>query len=114
MIKIIIPIIGIIVILIVIFSQNKNITIENVNEIKNATIIDVRTEEEYNEGHLENSINIPLDIITTINIDKNETIYIYCRSGTRSKEAADKLKELGYINIIDLGGILNKKIELVK
>ncbi len=100
--------------LIVIFTQKKKITIENINEITNAIIIDVRTSEEYKEGHLENSINIPLDNIETIDIEKSESIYIYCRSGTRSKEAYNKLKELGYMNVYDLGGILNKNIELVK
>lgn len=68
-------------------------------------VIDVRTEEEYNEEHIVDAINIPLDNIESIDLDKNTTIYVYCQSGNRSKEATQKLNELGYSNVYDMGGI---------
>ncbi len=71
-------------------------------------IIDVRTEEEYALGHLDNSINIPVDYLTEDrleNINKDEYIFLYCRSGVRSVTAANILIELGYVNVYDLGGI---------
>ncbi len=80
-------------------------------------IIDVRTNAEYNEGHLKESVNIPLDEIESITkkySDKDSLLYLYCQSGTRSKEAVNKLIDLGYTNIYDLGGINNQNLELVK
>lgn len=46
--------------------------------------------------------------------DKEQTIYVYCRSGNRSKQAAKKLAELGYTNVVEIGGILDWKGEIVK
>ena len=78
----------------------------------NYIIIDVRYDYEYNEGHLVDAINIPYESIDkNINIDKNKTILVYCKSGKRSKIAYDKLKELGY-DVIDLGAY--DKIDLKK
>ncbi len=72
-------------------------------------ILDVRTEEEFNTGHIQGAILIPNETINTeppaILPDKNATILVYCRSGNRSKQAADKLVEMGYTQIYDFGGI---------
>lgn len=66
-------------------------------------VIDVRTKEEYDTGHVKGSINIPYDEIDeSINLDKNKTILVYCRSGKRSHIAYETLKNLGY-EVIDLG-----------
>ena len=74
---------------------------------KNSTIIDVRTEQEYKEGHLKNSIHIPLaDIKNKINDqvkDKDQKIILYCRSGRRSGIAEKILKEMGYKNVVNAG-----------
>lgn len=74
-------------------------------------LIDVRTKEEYNEKHIEGSILVPLDVleekIDEVVKDKNKEIIVYCRSGRRSKKAANILLELGYNNVYDLGGIIN-------
>ena len=74
-------------------------------------ILDVRTEDEYNEFHIENAINIPDYEIGTkaedILKDKNQTIFVYCRSGRRSKGAAKELVTLGYTNVIDFGGVID-------
>ena len=72
-------------------------------------ILDVRTAEEYSEKHIPGAINIPNETIGADDIpelpDKDQLILIYCRSGNRSKQAADKLVKLGYTNIMEFGGI---------
>ena len=70
---------------------------------KNYTIVDVRTEEEYNEGHVKKAINIPYDTINKkTSLDKDKTILVYCQSGKRSNIAYNTLKKLGY-TVYDLG-----------
>ena len=70
-------------------------------------IIDVRTIDEYNSGHIENSLNIEWQTIDNINeyIAKDEKIYLYCRSGNRSGKAQNILINMGYKDVINLGGI---------
>lgn len=72
-------------------------------------IVDVRTKEEYAEKHIPDAINIPNETIGKEEIpelpDKEQLIMVYCRSGNRSKQAADKLVSLGYSNIVEIGGI---------
>ena len=75
-------------------------------------LIDVRTPEEYNSGHIEYAENIDFysgKFTTEFNkLDKEEPIYIYCRSGSRSKQTGAKLSAMGFKEIYDLkGGILN-------
>lgn len=87
------------------------------NEYSEYTIIDVRTFPEYNGGHIEGAINIPVDGInsdTIKNIDKSDAIIVYCQSGNRSKQAASKLIDLGYINVYDLGAISEYDGNIVK
>ncbi|HBY21614.1 MAG TPA: rhodanese-like domain-containing protein [Clostridiales bacterium] len=83
---------------------------QNLEENKNIILLDVRTVEEYKEIHIPGSILIPLDEITKENMekkipDKQALIYIHCRSGGRSKIAYGLLRELGYTNMYDIGGI---------
>ena len=72
-------------------------------------ILDVRTPEEFRERHIPNAINIPNETIGAEDIqelpDKDQLILVYCRSGNRSKQASGKLAELGYTNIVEIGGI---------
>ena len=72
-------------------------------------ILDVRTEEEYEEAHIPGAICIPNETIGSAEIpelpDKDQLIMVYCRSGNRSKQAAEKLAKLGYTNIVEFGGI---------
>ena len=74
-------------------------------------ILDVRREDEFAEGHIPGAINVPNEMIGSEEIvalpDKEQIIYVYCRSGNRSKQAAAKLVQLGYTNIIEFGGILD-------
>ena len=69
----------------------------------------MRTESEFRERHIPNEINIPNEEIGTEEIeslpDKEQLILVYCRSGNRSKQASAKLVELGYSNIVEIGGI---------
>ena len=80
-------------------------------------ILDVRRPDEFAAGHIPNAINVPNETIGTAEIpelpDKNQLIMVYCRSGRRSKEAAAKLVKLGYTNIVEFGGILDWKGEIV-
>ena len=71
------------------------------------TVIDVRTLDEWNSGHLESAIHIEWQNITSIqsNIPKNEEIYLYCRSGNRSGKATKILLDAGYTNVINAGSI---------
>ena len=79
-------------------------------------IIDARTQEEYDQGHIPGAIVIPHEEITekaeAVLQDKNQLILVYCRSGRRSKIAADALVELGYTNIKEFGGILDWPYEV--
>lgn len=73
-----------------------------------AIIIDVRTADEYNEGHIANSINIPVDNINEITYEKDTKIIVYCASGVRSANAAKALVDAGYTNVYNLdGGLIN-------
>lgn len=80
-------------------------------------ILDVRTPEEFAEKHIPNAINVPNENIGTDEIsqlpNKDQLIMVYCRSGRRSKEAAEKMVKLGYTNIVEFGGILDWKGETV-
>ena len=80
-------------------------------------ILDVRRPDEFAAGHIPNAINVPNESIGTDEIpelpDKDQLIMVYCRSGRRSKEASEKLVNLGYTNIVEFGGILDWKGEIV-
>ena len=81
-------------------------------------LLDVRRDDEFEEGHIPGAINIPNESIGTEEIaelpDKNQTIYVYCRSGNRSKQASQKLVDLGYTDVIEFGGIIDYSGELEK
>ena len=77
-------------------------------------VIDVRTLEEFESGHIEDSSNIEWQEISSIadNINKDQKIYLYCRSGRRSQNATDILVDLGYKEVTNLGGIEDAAIFL--
>lgn len=74
-------------------------------------ILDVRRADEFAEGHIPGAVNVAnediLDVEPAELPDKNQTIYVYCRSGNRSRQAAAKLAKMGYTNIIEFGGIID-------
>lgn len=92
--------------------------LELMREDSGYVLVDVRRADEFEEGHIPGAINLPNESIGTEKIpelpDKDQTIYVYCRSGNRSKQAARKLAELGYKNIIEFGGILDYSGEIEK
>lgn len=86
--------------------------------ISQEIVVDVRTREEYDGGHIENAVLVPNESIGSempeTLPDKEATLLIYCRSGRRSKDAAQKLLALGYQNVYDFGGVIDWPYELVK
>ena len=99
-----------------------NITAEEAKQIMDSEegyiILDVRTQEEYDQGHIPGAILIPNTEIEAraeeVLTDKNQLIFVYCRSGRRSKLAAEALVELGYTNIKEFGGIIDWPYEVEK
>jgi hypothetical protein len=91
---------------------------KNIMSTQKAIVVDVRSLEEYNEGHIPNAISVPLETIEneaeTKLKNKDDLILVYCRSGRRSREAALRLIEKGYTNVIDFGGIQDWNGEVVK
>ena len=92
-----------------------NITAQEAKQIMDSEegyiILDTRTEEEYDEGHIPGAIVISHEEIADkaedVLTDKDQLILVYCRSGRRSKIAAEALAELGYTNIKEFGGIID-------
>jgi len=74
-------------------------------------ILDVREQEEYDEGHIPGAILLPYtqvdELAESMLIDKNQMILVYCRSGRRSKIAAESLAKLGYTDVREFGGIID-------
>ena len=84
-----------------------------------AIIVDVRREDEYKSGHIPGAVLLTMEKIneetaTKVLPDKNQMILVYCRSGRRSKIAAQNLFDLGYTNLIEFGGILDYTGEIEK
>lgn len=120
--------------------ENKETTIKNINATENNTlgyeqitgeqakllmdnetdyvIIDARTTEEFEEGHIDGAILIPeYEILERAEKElpqKDQLILVYCRSGRRSKIAAQALVDLGYTNVKEFGGIIDWQYEIVK
>lgn len=96
-------------------AEYKKITAEEAKERMDkddkVVILDVRTEEEYQEGHVPGAIVIPNETISSEPLeelpDMDQEILVYCRSGNRSAQAAKKLAEAGYTQVYDFGGIID-------
>ena len=84
---------------------------QGVQEYKNAAgavLLDVRTPQEYREGHIPGSQNVPLqqlDKVEEVTENKDTVLYVYCRSGARSRQAISLLQAMGYTNVLNIGGI---------
>ena len=98
----------------------RNITAQEAKQIMDTqqgyVILDTRAQDEYDESHIPGAILIPHDEITEkaegILTDKDQLILVYCRSGRRSKLAAEALQKLGYTNILEFGGIIDWPYEV--
>lgn len=91
---------------------------EIIDNKSNIIIIDVRREDEYQTGHIEDAICIPNEVISnqaeSLLPDKEQEILVYCRSGNRSSQAVNKLLDLGYTNVKDFGGIIDWPYKIIK
>ena len=98
-------------------SDDSNVNYMKAKELiinNGAILVDVRTEDEYNSGHIEGAVLLTLDDIdkdTAYDVigDVDNYVIVYCKSGVRSEEAYNKLKDLGYNNVYNLGSIDNWK-----
>ena len=73
-----------------------------------AILLDVRTPQEYREGHIPGSQNVPLqtiDKVRTVAENKDTPLFVYCHSGGRSRQAVQRLGQMGYRNVTNIGGI---------
>lgn len=79
-------------------------------------VLDVRTKQEYEEGHIPGAVLLPLDELdeTAQNVlpDKEQVILVYCRSGNRSRQASELLSKKGYSDIYEFGGIMTWPYEI--
>lgn len=98
------------------FNLFKNIDINDglkkMKCINGAVLLDVRTREEYIDAHIPGSLNIPLDKLQTVESripDKNTPLFVHCLSGGRSRQAVHFLKNIGYSDVTDIGGIHDYK-----
>ena len=96
----------------IVFADDK----KEVSQSFNPILIDVRTHAEWGDGHIETAIHIPLDKISNtiegVIEDKDQVIYLYCRSGNRSGQAEVALKSIGYVNAKNIGGIKDASTNL--
>lgn len=85
-----------------------NQSILDYQSTQDAVLLDVRTPQEYREGHIPGSENIPLaalDQVEGIAASMESPLFVYCQSGARSRQAVCLLKDMGYCNVINIGGI---------
>ena len=88
--------------------------ISDEKNLDNVLIVDVRTPEEYKEGHIKYAVNYSSNEITNNESNKDKQIIVYCRSGRRSAQSAKILVDNGFTNVYDAGGVNSYKYELVK
>lgn len=82
--------------------------VQEFNDTTGAYLLDVRTPQEYKNGHIPKSKNVPLQSINTVTqvvIDKDAPVFVHCLSGNRSGQAVSQMKIMGYTNVKNIGGI---------
>ena len=89
---------------------------ENINDLvaecrgtEGAVLLDVREDDEFRAGHIPGAVNVPLSLISSIDIPKDRPLYVYCLRGSRSKSAVGALRQMGYADAKSIGGILSYK-----
>ena len=85
-----------------------NESIKEYQSLSGAVLLDVRTPQEYKEGHIPKSKNVPLqmiDRVTSVVKTKDTPLFVYCYSGSRSNQAVNELRRMGYSNVTNIGGI---------
>lgn len=96
-------------------SSDINRDVAQYRQTQGALLLDVRGTDEYAEGHIPGSVNIPLQVLPTkkgLPEDMDTPIFVYCRSGGRSRRAAAFLEKIGYENVKNIGGLMDWKGEL--
>ena len=91
-------------------SSDINRDVEQFRQTPGAMLLDVRGADEYAEGHIPGSVNIPLQVLPTgkgLPEDLETPLFVYCRSGGRSRRAAAFLEKAGYEHVKNIGGIMN-------
>lgn len=100
------------------FSLSPDRAISMMRADKSYKLLDVRTVNEYKQGHIENAINIPNESIgheiSAQLKDKEQNIFVYCLSGHRSMQACKKLSDMGYTHVYSIGGIGSWPGKIVK
>lgn len=101
------------------FFKNTDINegVKTARSTSKGLLIDVRSKEEYAEGHIKGSINIPSEKLPHIEKQaphKDTPLFLYCRTGARSARAAKILKSAGYQNTMDIGGMIHWRGEMEK
>lgn len=98
---------------------NQEKWLSSINNSENSLIIDVRTQDEFNDGHIENSLNFNIyDAVKFIEeiskLDKKASVHVYCKSGVRSLQACEIIKGMGFSKVFNLiGGITEWKNKIV-
>lgn len=99
------------------FQISQEEALDRMKKDHNFIIVDARSEEEFDEAHIPGAVNIPKETIKTKQPeqlpDLEQTIFVYCRNGSCSKEAAQKLAQIGYTHVYDFGGINDWKGDLI-
>lgn len=98
-------------------SVSMNEGLKMMTESSDFVLLDVRRSDEFASGHIPGAVLFTNELMTKADAEnllpnKNQRIYVYCRSGRRSKEASQKLVDYGYSNVIEIGGILDYKGEI--
>ena len=89
-------------------SPDMNQGVKDYQATPGAVLLDVRTPEEYREGHIHGSKNVPLqslDKVTGLVNNQDTPVFVYCHSGARSSQAVNALRRMGYTNVKNIGGI---------
>ncbi len=82
--------------------------VKDYHAVSGAVLLDVRTPQEYQEGHIPDSKNVPLqaiDKVASVAKTKDIPLFVYCHSGVRSRQAVGMLEHMGYTNVTNIGGI---------
>ena len=97
------------------FNRNRiNDAVEEWRNMADAVLVDVREADEFRTGHIPGAINVPLSGIDTVSIPKDKQVFVYCLRGTRSRQAAGKMKKMGYTKVKSIGGIAGYKGRIEK
>ncbi|MDY2960039.1 MAG: rhodanese-like domain-containing protein [Hornefia sp.] len=93
---------------------NINDGVQQFDDTEGAVLVDVRDKDEYRQGHIPGSVNVPLQSLTNIKkyAGKDTPLFVYCLSGARSGRAVGMLVDMGYKTVTNIGGIASYRGEI--